>query len=89
MSATPRFSSALFAGLALAVLLVSAAPQLARADAQQQQNFAVWRRMDDCARQAAKQFPDHTPQGNAQREAAREDCLRRNHLPVTPLPPGH
>lgn len=77
------------AGAALAVLLLPAAPRPARADSQQQQNFAIWRQMDNCARLAAKQFPDHTPQGNAQREAAREDCLRRNHLPVTPLPPGH
>ncbi|HWE72298.1 MAG TPA: hypothetical protein VG328_04000 [Stellaceae bacterium] len=54
----------------------------------QQQTALVWREMSDCARQAQKQFGDHTKEGNAKREAARLDCLRRNHLPVTtePLP---
>jgi len=45
--------------------------------------------MDLCAQQAAKQFQDHTPDGNAKREAARLECLRRNHLPVDPKPPEH
>ena len=74
-------------GLVLAALL--AAPHLARADAQQQTNFAIWHMMAACAQQAAKQFPDHTPEGNAKREAARQECLRRNHLPVTPGPAAH
>jgi hypothetical protein len=43
--------------------------------------------MQACAREAAKQFPDHTPEGNAQREDSRQKCLRANHLPVTePVP---
>jgi hypothetical protein len=75
---------------AIAAALAPVAPRLARADAAQQQNFAAWRVMSDCAHQAALKFPDHTPQGNAQREAARQDCLRVHHLPVTPAPPaGH
>jgi hypothetical protein len=73
--------------LALTALLLPAAPRLARADAAQQQNFAAWHLMADCARQAALKFPDHTPQGNAQREHARLVCLRVHHLPVTPAPP--
>jgi hypothetical protein len=52
----------------------------------QQQAALVWREMRDCAQIAAKQQPDHTPEGNAKREATRLDCLRRNHLPVTPTP---
>lgn len=52
----------------------------------QQQAALVWREMRDCAQQAAKQQPDHTPEANAKREAVRLDCLRRNHLPVTPAP---
>ena len=43
--------------------------------------------MQACAKQAAKRFPDYTPEGKAQREAARQECLRANHLPVTqPVP---
>ncbi len=52
----------------------------------QQQAALVWREMRDCAQQAAKQQPDHTPEANAKREAVRPDCLRRTHLPVTPAP---
>jgi hypothetical protein len=74
--------------MALAMGLIPAAPRLAHADAQQQQSFSVWRQMQDCARLAAKKFPDHTPEGNTQREASRQDCLRQRHLPVTAAP-GH
>ena len=76
--------------LAAALLLAGAvalAPQAARADVQQQQNFAVWKQVQECARQAFKQYPDYTPEGKAKREAAREECLRQRHLPVTPASP--
>lgn len=81
--------NAFCASLALAALLLPATPRLARADTQQNRSFSVWRQMDDCARQANKQFPDHTREGNTKREAAREECLRLHHLPVTRPPPGH
>jgi hypothetical protein len=74
-------------GLTLAVAM---GPRVARADALQTQSFAAWRVMDECAKQANKAFPDHTPEGNAKREAARQDCLRAHRLPVTapvPAPP--
>jgi hypothetical protein len=61
----------------------------ANAQTLQQQTAVIWRNMTICAQQAAAQFPDHTPEGNANREKARLDCLRRNHLPVDPQPPGH
>ena len=69
-------------------VLLAAAPRLARADAQQQQSFRVWSQMADCARLASKQYPDHTPEANVQREAARQNCLRQRHLPVIPASPG-
>jgi ABC-type sugar transport system substrate-binding protein len=72
--------------LALAAMALTLAPRLARADAQQQQSFTVWNQMADCARQAAKKFPDHTPDGNSKREADRQNCLRLHHLPVTAAP---
>jgi ABC-type sugar transport system substrate-binding protein len=84
-----RQSTLLLAAVVLALGLVPALPHRARADAQQQQSFSAWRQMQECARQATKKFPDHTPQGNAQREAARQDCLRQQHLPVSAPPPGH
>jgi hypothetical protein len=86
-------SHARFIFLALALTLaacVIAISQQARADAQQTQNFAAWRQMQVCAKQATKQFPDYTPEGKVKREAARQECLRANHLPVTepvPTPP--
>ncbi len=67
--------------------LAAAAPRSAWADAQQTQNFAAWAVMTRCAQQAQKQFPDLTPDGNAKREAARQECLRANHLPVTATVP--
>ena len=66
---------------AIGLLTISMSP-VAYADSIMQESFVVWSRMAACARQAAKQFPDHTPEGNAKREAARLNCLRVNHLPV-------
>ena len=80
-------AKACFTALAVGALALGAAPRLARADAQQQQSFTIWNSMADCARQAAKAYPDHTPEGNAKREAARQECLRARHLPVTPAAP--
>jgi hypothetical protein len=78
---------------AIAVLgcALALTPRPAQADAQQQQNFSIWHQMDECAKQAFKQYPDHTPEGNAKREAARQACLRAHRLPVNqpvaPPPP--
>ncbi len=74
---------ALAAVMLAAVVLTAEAPRLARADAQQQQSFAIWRAMGDCARLAAKQFPDHTPEGNASARPRARNALRQRHLPVT------
>jgi hypothetical protein len=84
--ARARFTAIAPIALSIGVALVlAAAARLARADAQQQQSFRVWGQMADCARLAAKQYPDHTPDGNVKREAARQDCLRQRHLPIVPL----
>ena len=85
-----RGSMILMLGLTIAIAIATG-PRLARADALQTQSFAAWRVMQDCAEKAAKQFPDHTPAGNANREAARQECLRVHRLPVTapaPVPPN-
>jgi hypothetical protein len=82
----PVLAATLTLVAALAVM-----PTLARADSRQTENFSIWHQMDDCAKQANKQFPDHTPDSNAKREAARQACLRSHRLPVTapvaPPPP--
>jgi hypothetical protein len=72
-------------GLALAG---AAGPRLAVADALQTQSFAAWRVMQECAKQSNKQFPDHTPDGNAKREAARQECVRAHRLPVSDPAPA-
>ena len=66
--------------LLLAAMLLPAAR--ARADLYQQQADAAWRQADLCARDAFKKFPDHTPEGNAQRETVRRECMRNNELPA-------
>ena len=87
MRTIPLFTSL----VALTLAGTLAAPNLARADTQQKQNFSIWHQMDDCTKQAAKQFPDHTADSNAKREAARQACLRARRLPVNapvaPPPP--
>lgn len=86
------FERCLIAILAAAMAgFVALTPAPSRADAQQTQSFTVWRQMQECAKGAQKQFPDHTADSNAKREAARQECLRARRLPVTqpvsPPPP--
>lgn len=69
----------------LGASLLALAPLPTRAD--QTQSTKAWSQMQECARQANKKFPDHTPDGNAKREAARQECLRAHRLPVTNVPP--
>jgi hypothetical protein len=61
-----------------AALLV---PAVARAEINQQNANAAWRQANQCQTDARKKFPDHTPEGNAQRDAARRECLRNHKLP--------
>lgn len=60
----------------------------ARADVLQQQSFSQWKVMTNCTTAATKQFPDHTPESNAKREAAREQCLRDHKIPVPAAAPA-
>ena len=74
-----------FLGLALALQPANAqlgVPWNSPAYSFSQQTAIVWTDMKLCAQQALRQFPDHTPEANAKREAARLNCLRRNHLPI-------
>jgi hypothetical protein len=72
--------AALTVALALVALLGFAAPALA--DRSWTQSQSVWKQMDSCARAAYRQFPDHTADANAKREAARLKCLRASNLPA-------
>lgn len=63
----------------LTLALLTAAP--AAADPRTESN-SVWAVADRCAREAARLFPDYTPQGNADRENYRRACLRANDEPA-------
>lgn len=79
-------SAALAVMLALFALLGFAVPVLA--DESWTRSKSLWRQMDNCTRAAYKQFPDHTADGNAKREAARLKCLRASNLPAEPAAPA-
>lgn len=64
-------------GLALVLLVL--APALADPRSESE---AVWSVADRCAREAARLFPDFTPQGNIARENYRRACLRANNDPA-------
>jgi len=78
-----------FLGLTLTLPLANAqqlTPSTNPNPSLQQRVAYMWREMRECALLSAKQFPDHTPEGNAKREAMRLECLRANRLPVTAQP---
>lgn len=50
---------------------------------------AAWHQMDNCKRQAIRQYPDPTPQSLAQRDRAVQRCLDIARLPpISPLAPA-
>src|SRR6185437_8142440 len=51
------------------------------------QSETVWKGMDNCKRQAWKQYPDYTAEGNAKRAHAEKLCLSAHNLPPG-APPG-
>lgn len=63
------------------LLLASLGAATASADPRAESN-SVWSIADRCAREAARLFPDYTPQGNAARENYRRACLRANNEPA-------
>lgn len=69
----------------LRVTLVAAALALpfagAHADVNQQHSNEAWKQATRCTQDAFKKFPDYTPEGNAQRETARRECLRNFKIP--------
>jgi hypothetical protein len=48
----------------------------------EQQSFGVWKKQDECAKQAFLKFPDYTKQSNADRERAMRDCDIAKGVPV-------
>jgi hypothetical protein len=50
------------------------------------QSERVWKRMDNCKRQAWKQHPDYTREGSLKRDEVVRHCLEANNEPpVSPL----
>ncbi|MGH7015037.1 MAG: hypothetical protein ACREEL_12935 [Stellaceae bacterium] len=64
----------------LALILLTAAT--AAATDYKTDSAAAWAAADRCTREAARLFPDYTPQGNAARENYRRACLRADNLPA-------
>jgi hypothetical protein len=74
--------------MALLALAAASAPR-AIADQNWKTSTAIWKGVDSCTRAARKQFPDHTAEANAKREAARQQCLRGSNLPGEANPTPH
>lgn len=76
----------LLAGLAGLLL----APPPAHAADRWKKNETAWMASDRCARAAFKEFPDYTPEGNAKREHAMQQCLAASNLPPRgPIAPAN
>jgi hypothetical protein len=67
--------------IVIALVLVALTAGQAIADSKGQSE-SVWSAEDRCATEAARLFPDYTPQGNAARENYRRACLRAHNLPA-------
>jgi hypothetical protein len=73
---------------ALGMLCALAASEVgAQLPSKLKQSEEVWKGMDNCKRQAWKQYPDYTPEGHAKREHAEKLCLNTGNLPPV-APPG-
>jgi hypothetical protein len=54
----------------------------------QKQSDTAWKAMDNCKRQAWKQNPDYTREGNAKRDEAMKHCLGASNAPsISPVKP--
>lgn len=75
---------------ALSIVVIGATCAAVPAEAQipgynpWKQSESVWKLRDICRRNAFKQFPDYTPEGNAKRDRAEQRCLESNNLPTSP-----
>ncbi len=78
----------LAAAAALGIIATSGAgaqQPLTHMPSPQQQSENAWKRMDNCRREAWRQYPDFTPDSNAKRDQATRRCLNEGNLP--PLAP--
>jgi hypothetical protein len=72
----------------IALCGVTASEVHAQMPNQLKQSESAWKGMDNCKRQAWKQNPDYTHEGNAKRDEAMRLCLQTNHAPpISPLDP--
>jgi hypothetical protein len=78
----PRLLALALPALAAAFLACPAV-----ADDRLHQSNVIWKAIDECAREAAKAYPDYTTDSLAKREAERRLCLRRTNLPGGDGPP--
>lgn len=66
-------------GAVLALLLVPASAFAYTSNGQQMMNR--WAASDRCAAAAQRQFPDYTPEANAKRDQAMQQCLANSFAP--------
>jgi hypothetical protein len=66
-------------GVALAALLLPEKAVAYSLNGQQMMNR--WAASDRCAAAAQRQFPDYTPEANAKRDQAMQQCLADNFAP--------
>jgi hypothetical protein len=69
------------------VMALETVAQVAAQDRSFKSSQSVWKLRDVCSRNANKQFPDHTSEGNAKRERAFQQCLAAYNLPYEPALP--
>lgn len=68
--------------LAVCVLILAATVGTSAFADPRSESESVWSAADKCAREAARLFPDYTPQGNTARENYRRACLRAHGEPA-------
>ena len=85
MTTTARTAYLMLALVASSIRVYRPTPALA--DNNWKTSSTIWHGMDKCTRAALKQFPDHTPDAIAKREASRRQCLRASNLPGDFDPP--
>jgi len=83
-----RHAQSAGAALTTASALVALLGSAVLADELWTRSQSAWKQMDNCTRAAFKQFPDHTADANAKREAARLKCLRASNLPAETAAPA-
>jgi hypothetical protein len=72
--------------VAAALGIITTGNDATAASVRRKQSFELWQQQDRCAKDAFLKFPDYTPAGIDQRNAAIRACDKANHLTPRPDP---